>query len=566
MLTFKSIKFKNFISVGNYWTEINFIEHPRTLIVGTNGAGKSTVLDAICFAIFNKGLRDMNKPEMVNTITGRDTVVELEFHVSGKDYKIRRGMKPNLMEIYVDGDLLNQPGDTRDYQSFLEKTVIKMNYKSFVQIVILGSANFTPFMKLPQAARRNFIEDLLDIQIFSTMSMILKEKISANKEAIVDNQNQINIIEAKIDIQKKHALELKKNNSELIEGIQSKISATLVNIEALLSENKTLQIECEDLAVDNEKKIASKVKELASMKATLTTKQNSLNKSIFFYEQNDVCPSCTQPIDSLFKKNIIDKKTSKAKEIVTAIETISEKFDAMQSQYTDIMARLRVVNEKQSQITTNNRLINMHDVRIKEHQKEIEGLKKKAKVLKAESYDTEMTALTDQKSFLFDQREYYGAAAVLLKDGGIKTKIIKQYIPIMNKLINHYLSQMDLFVTFSFDENFSEMIKDRTVDNRSYSSFSEGEKMRIDLALLFTWRSISKMRNSASTNIIFFDEILDGSLDNNGTDEFIKILESLTSDNNVFIISHKVDALLDKFPRVLKFEKTKGFSKMRELT
>lgn len=566
MLRFETLKYKNFISVGNYWVKIDLVKSSRTIAVGFNGSGKSSVLDAICFVLFNKAFRNANKPELVNSTTNKDMLVELTFTASNKKYLIRRGIKPGIFEIIIDGVLLNQNADNRDYQSYLEKTILKMNYKTFVQVVILGSANFIPFMQLPAAARRSLIEDLLDIQVFSVMSNILKDKISYNKDMMIENENVINIIEAKIKLQNKHLKELKQNNKELKTAIETKINNIKKDITKLQLSNDLIKEEITQIDVSSEASLIKKIKELTKIKSAINVKQLSLDKEISFYANNDVCPTCTQNIDSLFKTKITEKKISKKEEIENTLVEVNGKYQTLSEQYENVLSQTKEVIKKQNQISINNSLINSNENSVKLYNKELQKLNEKTVEIKEDqSYNKELEINTEQKSVLFENRDYYSTAALLLKDGGIKTKIIKQYIPVMNKMINSFLAEMDLFVTFEFDENFNESIKDRTVDKRTYSTFSQGEKMRIDLALLFTWRAIAKMKNSSSTNIIFFDEILDGSLDASGIDEFIKILEKLTKENNIFIISHKEQAFLEKFPRVLKFEKVKGFSRVSEL-
>lgn len=567
MITFNKIRFKNFISVGNNWIEIDLSNTARTLIVGHNGAGKSTVLDAICFALFNKAFRNINKPELVNSIIQKDMMVEVEFTTNKKEYKIRRGIKPNIFEVFVDDVLLNQPGDSRDYQEYLEKIILRMNFKSFTQIVILGSANFTPFMQLPLASRRAIIEDLLDIQVFSVMSSLLKEKASRNKENLSLVENQIEITTAKINLQNKHIEELKKNNDGLVKDVNNKILELTETIHRLDTENNILLSENEIVLKDNSSKLRKKILEVVKLKTKAEVKEKNIAKETKFYSDNDVCPTCSQDIDHKFKEKIVKKNKEASEKVENLLSELEKTHKVLLDELSIITEQELEIAKKQNTISSNQRMIKNHQKFIDELKSDIVKLsKKKEQIKKDDTLDLEFSSLTDSKTALFEEREYLSTSAVLLKDGGIKTKIIKQYIPVMNKLINHYLSQMEFFVKFEFDENFNEVIKDRTVDERSYSSFSQGEKTRIDLALLFTWRSISKIRNSTSTNIILFDEILDGPLDNSGIDDYIKILEQMTKENNIFIISHKVDQLIEKFPKVIKFEKVKGFSRVKEFT
>jgi len=569
MITFKCIRWKNFLSTGNDFTQINFLKSKSTLVVGENGAGKSTMLDALSFGLYGKAFRNINKPQLMNSITGKGLVVEVEFSIGKRNYLVRRGMKPHVFEIFSDGTLLNQSADVREYQDILETQILKLNHRSFSQIVVLGSANFVPFMQLPAAHRREVIEDLLDIQIFSTMNNILKEKLQANKAAIIDNNSEIRLLEQKIDLNKKHLEELKKNNEELIVEKNNKINETLKAIESIQFDIDTEQSEIasiEDKVVD-EQKIKKKLKKYLDVQKELQFKLREIQQHVSFLHDNENCPACTQIISEDFKKENINTKNEKAKQIQEAIAKMQTDIDSIEEEVSRIEALVGEINAINVKIKSLQTKKQMYERNLSELNAEKENLKNKREKLITDSADMntylkELDVQVKLKETLANDKAVLEVAANLLKDGGIKTKIIKQYVPIINKLINKYLAAMDFFVQFELNDQFEEKIKSRFRDEFSYASFSEGEKMRIDLALLFTWRAVAKLRNSASTNLLIMDEVFDSSLDANGTDEFLKILQNLTSDTNVFIISHKGDQLYDKFHSVIKFEKHKNFSRI----
>ena len=557
------------LSTGNQFTEVALDRSKSTLIVGENGAGKSTILDALSFALYGKPFRNINKPQLVNSMTQKNLVVECEFMVGSKHFCVKRGIKPQIFEIYQNGEMINQNSSARDYQEYLEKSILKLSFKSFGQIVILGSANYLPFMQLPAHARREVIEDLLDIQIFTTMNNLLKEKITANKAAISEADYQINLIDNKIELTNKHINSLKTNNDHLIKQKQELIDELMGEIllteMALTRENNKLK-DMLDQITDSDK-VNSKRTKLIELENQLESKIRTLKKEITFYHDNDSCPTCRQGIDHDFKDSVLDDRESKQQEVNDALAKIETEINAINervNQITEINKEITAINTK---ITELNSDIRSWNNSIKTLQIEIDGLEKNTTIIDESKDDLDVLSgqLAGQqkhKEELANERSVIEVAGVLLKDSGIKTRIIKQYVPIMNKLINKYLAAMDFFVQFELDENFNETIRSRYRDDFSYASFSEGEKMRIDLSLMFTWRAIAKLRNSASTNLLIMDEVFDSSLDVGGTEEFLKILEGLTGDTNTFVISHKGDQLYDKFHSVIKFEKHANFSRI----
>jgi len=568
-ITFSKLKWKNFLSTGNIFTEINLKKNSTTLIVGENGSGKSTMLDALSFALYGKPFRKINKPQLMNTINNKNMVVEVEFESGKKQYKIIRGMKPSVFEIYQDNVMINQNAEMKEYQETLEKHILKLNHKSFSQIVILGSASFTPFMQLPAAHRREVIEDLLDIQIFSTMNTLLKGKMQQTKEELTLMDMQIALSEQKMDMHKLNIQNLKNNNEELIVSYSEKIEIEQENYQKLSDQHQELSDKTNELieTISDKDKNSSRLRKIQQLNDNLLDKKIKIAKDISFYHDNDNCPTCKQNLHVDFKTNKIDEKNSQVTEIdeallkleeerksalvrETEINQIQDQINLISRQVLDIYQKMNICKATIQSLETN-------IIQIKNQSKKIE---EDASVL--EQLNDEISAKIQQKNEMAEKRNLQEIAATILKDNGIKTKIIKQYIPIMNKLINKYLASMDFFVNFELNENFEEKIKSRYRDEFSYESFSEGEKLRIDLALLFTWRAIAKLRNSASTNLLIMDEIFDSSLDNSGTEEFLKILQTFSSDTNIFVISHKGDSLYDKFHSVIKFEKKKNFSKI----
>ena len=568
MLVFRYVRWKNLLSTGNYFTEIKLDNTSNTLVVGENGSGKSTMLDALCFGLFGKPFRSIVKPNLINSINGKDTVVEVEFNAGNKSYKIIRGIKPNIFEIYQDGELLNQDAAARDYQEYLEKFILKMNYKSFTQIVILGSASFTPFMQLSNTDRRAIIEDLLDIQIFSTMNGLVKEKLSNNKDLSVVKKHEIDIDQQKYELKETHIKQLKQNNDEKIDEYELDIannSNHIVTLETQTNEH-TDKIDTLQADVTSRLDTEQKVKKFNQLETQIETNLSKYKKDVNFFEHNDNCPTCRQTIDKHFKEEEIGNLTNKITECTVGLSQLEIKLLEEQNKLNEISEKQKQIQELQIKIATNTTSITeikKYIVRIEKHIDELKNTK--------DISDTEQKQLEELKvkideaekelKELIDEKTYYEVASGLLKDTGIKTKIIKQYLPIINKLVNKYLASLDFFVNFNLDESFKETIKSRHRDEFTYNNFSEGEKQRIDMALMLTWRAVAKLKNSSNTNLLILDEIFDSSLDVNGTDELIKILHML-EDVNLFVISHKGDILQDKFNHVIKFEKIKNFSRI----
>jgi len=568
MIFFKKIKFKNFLSTGNYSTEIILSGNSNTLVVGTNGAGKSTMLDALCFVLFGKAFRNINKPQLVNSINQKDCLVECEFSIGKREYKIVRGIKPAIFEIYLDGELVNQEAASKDYQEILEKQILKLNYKSFTQIVILGSASFVPFMQLSAADRRAIIEDLLDIQIFSTMNSILKDKISVNKEEIQTNKHNIELTKTKYDLQKDHIDKLSETNEQSINEKKLQIENAKIDIENTQKIISAINEEIESLSkfILDKESLEKKHKKLFQFETQIETNLSSFKKNLKFYHEKDDCPTCQQMIQPEFKDEQIKLLTDKIKKSENGLEKLSSEIEEQQNKLNEIKKITDTIQTKQVQIASNT-------MTVVEATKNIDRLTKEylyltnakedllKETIKLEELNAELKTLEDNKKNLIEQKTYYESASLLLKDTGIKTKIIRQYLPVINKLVNKYLASLDFFVNFNLDESFKETIKSRHRDEFSYASFSEGEKQRIDMALMLTWRAVAKLKNSANTNLLILDEVFDSSLDTNGTEYLMQILNML-EDVNLFVISHKGDILQDKFRNVIRFEKVNNFSRI----
>ena len=572
MIIFETIRYKNFLSSGNNFTEIKLNSHGNNVIIGKNGAGKSTILDALTFVLFNKPFRKINKPQLVNTINGKDCCVEVEFSIGKKSYKIIRSMKPNKFEVYIDGEMMNQDAAAADQQKTLEQTILKLNYKSFTQIVVLGSSTFVPFMQLPLASRRDIIEDLLDIQVFSTMNSNLKDRMKQVNDDIRFKDKDLELVKHRIESQEDLIRELETQSDNLIKHKHDKISKLLSQSEDIATENHkiTKYIETRKSDLFDGDKLSKKYDSLKEFKIKFKTKLSNLNKELLFYTNNDTCPTCKQTLDSDFKQNKVDKNKKSISETEKAWGVLDEQISDVKTQINEYKEISNDIRDNYSAIDKNNGIINHINRQIKDLENEIGSIidskNNSSKEQEQLSELQEQKVKHEQVLFLHkENKDYFNVAANLLKDTGIKTRIIKRYLPVMNKLINQYLQQMDFFVNFTLSESFEETIKSRYRDDFSYSSFSEGEKSRIDIALMLTWRSVAKLKNSVDTNLLILDEIFDSSLDSTGTDELSYILRNFTNDLNLFIISHR-EHMVEKFDRVLKFDKVKNFSKMEELT
>jgi len=569
MIIFKSVRWKNFLSTGNVFTEIDLTRSTNTLIVGHNGAGKSTILDALTYGLFGKPFRKINKPQLMNTINNSDCVVEIEFSIGKKQYKVVRSIKPNVFEIYCDSVLVNQDAKAKDYQEHLENVILKLNYKSFTQVVILGSASFVPFMQLSPADRRAIIEDLLDIQIFSSMNSIVKTKLSSIKDEQKTIEYGIKLATEKITLQKQNIEENNKNHLVEIDKKVKEITDNETHLNKITKDITLIQKHNDELMnkILDKKTITNRTTKLITLQSKFDDNVRKLNKEISFYESNDNCPTCLQTIVTETKDKHVTEKESKITEINTAAEKLKEELQSAYNRLNEIENIQKHINAHNSEVIKLNAQvtsINSYNTRLT---KEIEELKTRTASTendndKLKTLNTILQENELEAGRLSVEKQYNEFAATLLKDTGIKTKIIKQYLPVMNKLINKYLASMDFFVNFNLNESFEETIKSRHRDEFSYASFSEGEKMRIDLALLFTWRQIAKMKNSVNTNLLVLDEVFDSSLDGVGTEEFLKLLNSLDNNTNVFVISHKGDQLFDKFRSVIKFQKTNNFSQV----
>ena len=570
MIKFKSIKWKNFLSTGNNETKIELDRSPSTLIVGQNGSGKSTLLDALSFSLFGKPHRSISKNQLVNSINKKGTIVEVEFAVGQHDFKIIRGINPGKFEIWQNGNMINQASNARDYQKFLEQNILKLNHKSFHQIVVLGSSSFIPFMQLNAGNRRDVIEDLLDINIFSKMNNILKEKLGKLKEEIKDANYNLELTREKIDLQRKYIREITEINTGQVDSKRGAIQEAEQEI-------KTLQAECQqastfinehnDEAERLVKKLNDKKQSLMNYKHQFELQVQSTVKDAKFYEDNEECPTCEQEIGQELRDRKINEAKNKAVKLKEALDDVATESTSVISDIDDVNETVQEIRDKQQHIHTNNNTIGRLQKTIKTLHNDINNLTGSEGDLgqanaKLEDLFNTRDSIGDNKLRLMEDKSYSDAAAEMLKDTGIKTKVIKQYLPVMNKLVNQYLQVLDFFVSFNLDENFNEVIRSRHRDAFNYASFSEGEKQRIDLSLLFTWRQIAKMKNSTSTNLLILDETFDSSLDHDGIDNLMKILGTLEDDSNVFVISHKGDLLDGKFRSKIEFAKERNFSKV----
>ena len=567
MITFQKIRWKNFLSTGNQFTEIDFQQNNTNLIIGTNGAGKSTMLDALTFVLFNKPFRKINKPQLVNTSNERDCLVEIEFEINTRQYLVRRGIKPNVFDIVVNGVELHREADDRAMQRVLEDNILKVNYKSFTQIVILGSSTFVPFMQLTCANRREVIEDLLDIRIFSLMNNILKDKLRTQKEQVKSMDLKKETLKDKMKMQQNFIDELENRGKQNIEGNNKKITKLISEVDEYLKENTKLQEDLQNTTKQQEEVAGArqKLSKLNTLRGKLSAKVSAVTKEHKFFTENTVCPTCTQDIEESFRLNKIDDVQNTAKEL-------KEGFDELESTIQFEQERERQFNALSKEITNLTHGISQNNTRVSGNQRQIRDLEQEIQTITENlaNRNTEHEKLDEFKSnlqttieYLADKKQeivYHDFAYSLLKDDGVKTKIIKKYLPFINQQVNRYLQIMDFYINFHLDEEFKETVKSPIHEDFSYSSFSEGEKMRIDLALLFTWREVARVKNSVNTNLLIMDEVFDSSLDGFGTDEFLKIIRYVIKDANIFVISHKTD-MQDKFESTIKFDKVKGFSR-----
>jgi DNA repair exonuclease SbcCD ATPase subunit len=567
MIVFKSVQWKNFLSTGNSPNKVLLNKSQTTLIIGKNGEGKSTILDALCFSLFGKPFRNINKGQLVNSINGKGCSVEVEFDINGKEYKIIRGIKPNVFEIWLDGEMINQDAASRDYQKILEQQILKLNYKTFTQVVILGSASFVPFMQLPTTQRREVIEDILDIRIFSTMNSLLKEKVQETKDAIATIENEISTAKTKVDAQTQLIKTITEAKTSAIESIVSKISANSNEILQAEGEIQSIVSEIDTLkaSINDKETIAEDIDKAKSIRSKLLQKIETCEHNTEFFSEHDVCPSCSQDIPEEYKEGIIKDLNSKLLDNNTKIGELETILTNLNEKLSQINKVVEQITDKNIELSTRNSTVTLLNKQIKELEAETQRVKSDTTNLdeekgKLKDLAKEAIGKIGQKTQLQEQRNLEDVANILLKDTGIKTAIIREYLPIMNKLINKYLQAMDAYIHFELDEAFNESVKSRFRDDFTYASFSEGEKMRIDLAILFTWRQIAKMKNSVNTNLLLLDEIFDSSLDTAGTDYFLNLMNQFGDNTNIFVISHKGDQLFDKFRSVIKFEKRNDFS------
>jgi DNA repair exonuclease SbcCD ATPase subunit len=568
MILFKTIRWKNFLSTGNQYTEVDFTKNKTNLIIGTNGAGKSTVLDALTFSLFGKPFRKINKPQLINSVNEKDCRVEVEFSIGNTEWKVVRGIKPAIFEIWRNDTALDQSAAALDQQKWLEQNVLKMNYKSFTQIVILGSSTFVPFMQLSAAHRREVIEDLLDIKIFSSMNTLIKEKIRSAKEEIKVLELKKESLLDKVKMQQNFIEELENRGKENIENNKRKVSDLSLEIEQHLSENNSLEEPLREYIREQDKLTGyvDKLRKLGNLKGKISQKVSTITKEHKFFTENTVCPTCTQSIEEIFRINRINDAQNKAKELQSGYKELEEAIKEEEERERQFTALSKEISKLTNGISQNNIKINGLQKQIRNLESEIQVLTKNlanrnSEHEKLESFKDTLKTTYDELASKKDTINYYDFSYSLLKDGGVKSKIIKKYLPLINQQVNRYLQMMDFYINFTLDEEFNETVQSPIHEDFSYASFSEGEKMRIDLSLLFTWREVARMKNSVNTNLLIMDEVFDSSLDGFGTEEFLKIIRYVIKDANIFVISHKT-GLEDKFENVIKFSKIKGFSRM----
>ena len=566
-IQFKQVRYKNILSTGNVFTKIDLDRKPTTLISGTNGAGKSTLLDAITFGLYGKPFRKINKGQLMNSINKKDMLVEIDFSVGGNEYTVRRGMKPNLFEIIKDGKLVDQDAAVKDYQSFLETSVLGINYKSFNQIVVLGSATYVPFMELPAATRREIIEDLLDIQVFSTMNLLAKDRIAENRANLTDNDYKSDLVNQRIESAQEHNESIRKIRETEVEKIREKMQVHLDKIESCKGIIEGIEGDIASLyeTISDKEGIENKFAQATDIRRDLSNNLRNFVKDLNFYHDNDSCPVCKQGIEHDFKETVIQEKEDKKVQIESGMVEIDKRIEGYQSRIAEISEVEKEIQNKNLEIKENRGEIKIAKNALVSYKNDLdnaEALVEEVDTSKLKSFEKELKVLQKDRAELLDNQSVLGVLSTILKDGGIKARIIAQYIPVMNKLINKYLGAFDLFVDFQLDENFNEVIKSRFRDTFSYASFSEGEKLRITLSIMLAWRSVAKLRNSVSTNLLLLDETLDGALDGVGIDSLIETLHNLNTDDNIFVISHRGDQFAEKFTSHIKFIKNKNFSEI----
>ena len=568
MITFKKIRWKNFLSTGNQFSEIDLQKNKTNLVIGTNGAGKSTMLDALTFGLFNKSFRKITKPQLVNTTNEKDCVVEIEFAVNNRDYLVRRGIKPNIFDIEVNGTLLKRESDDRINQKILEENILKVNYKSFTQIVILGNSTFVPFMQLTSANRRDVIEDLLDIRIFSAMNALIKEKIKVQKDKVRSLELKKETVKEKMTMQENFIEEIKKQGKDEIKENKDKIKVLGIENDTHLEHNELLESNVEDLLKEQEDVTGAseKLVKLNNLKGKITQKVATITKEHKFFTENTVCPTCDQNIEEEFRLNRIDGVQNRARELQQGFKDLEETIKSEQEREHQFNKLSKEITKLNHDVSQNNTRISLNQRQIRDLEDEVQTITQRLKNRNSENeklkeFKTNLQNITEDLSTNREEIVHYDFAYSLLKDDGVKTKIIKKYLPFINQQVNRYLQMMDFYINFHLDEEFNETVKSPIHEDFSYSSFSEGEKMRIDLALLFTWREVARVKNSVNTNLLIMDEVFDSSLDGFGTDEFLKIIRFVIKDANTFVISHK-SGMEDKFESVIRFDKTKGFSRI----
>lgn len=566
-IDFTTVRWKNFLSTGSGGVEFRLDQAPITLIVGMNGSGKSTILDAICFSLFGRAFRNINKPQLVNSINGSDCLVEIEFKIGSDKYLVMRGMKPNIFEIEKNGKKIDQNSDNRDYQKILEQQILKLNYKTFTQLVILGSASFIPFMKLPAQTRREVSEDILDVRIFSIMNTLLKDHAAATKDSLTVIDSDIRLAKEKVEAQQRLLTALTDSKNEKIQSIQDKITANLAEAEEAEKESNGYihKISKLNTKIAHESNVTKRLADLRQYRVRLKHQLSTASKTLAVFDENDSCPTCQQDIGKSHRTKCVKKIKDEIAGYEKKIESIDAEMSELEGQLDEISTIQKEINSINLKISNANHRTSLLNKMNKKLSSEIDEIKANTQNINDEKQkvkDLAMGALAklEQKNNLTEERALQDVAGILLKDTGIKTAIIKEYLPVMNRLINQYLKAMDFYVSFELDEAFNETIKSRNRDEFSYASFSEGEKMRIDLAILFTWRQIAKMKNSVNTNLLLMDEVFDGSLDSVGIEYFLGLLDVLKENTNLFIITHKGDQLFDKFSNVVKFEKKNDFS------